>query len=392
MEERQKAVPLLLEALELSLEQLQTEDAKFILAGASIHLNEGSPHLHYVGVPVQYAPNIKNGPKCRNKKSAVFTRETLGTGLQDNVRAAIEPKLKETFGWEFETKVAGRNKDLTKNQIASTKLQEQIRQQQQALKEAQEQLTAINCAIDAAQRNLAATIEDFGSTQIDEFFSDPESYGNIQFLAMECNPDRRFELEKEGLDLKRDMAQEELERTMGPLMAGLDKTIASIQAGEKKLTWEQRRKCFDAHGEMSNEFWPMREDIQSRYSADLQGKYQARQDAYRHYSDSKYVVLRSKSIISVMLAGIRLIADAKKIQRLNQEIKELQGKQRILGQNTASFARFSREYRGDLKAGKFPGNDLLDSMARIVRQLDQERQAFLDRGEVTPSRDEPSLR
>ena len=40
---------------------LNRPNAIFIIVGISIHLNENTPHLHYVGVPVEYDPSAKDG-------------------------------------------------------------------------------------------------------------------------------------------------------------------------------------------------------------------------------------------------------------------------------------------------------------------------------------------
>ena len=131
--ERQLAVPILLQALQETLNELSGTRHRFVLAGASLHMNEGVPHLHYVGVPVEDTPEAKNGLKRRVHKAAVFTKETLGTGLQDNVRAAIEPMVERTFGWKFEAKRTGRNEDMDKRTLVNQKLQEQIDEKSQAL-------------------------------------------------------------------------------------------------------------------------------------------------------------------------------------------------------------------------------------------------------------------
>ena len=77
LEERQKAGPLLLQCLIYTLDELKGENKDFILAGASLHLNEGTPHLHYVGVPVQEIPAAKNGLKKRVKKAARWSKRIV---------------------------------------------------------------------------------------------------------------------------------------------------------------------------------------------------------------------------------------------------------------------------------------------------------------------------
>lgn len=128
-----RMAPILLKMLEETLKELNKGNSRFVLAGASLHLNEGSPHIHYVGVPIHESPTVKKGLTKRVKKSAVFTKETLGEGLQDRVRAKIEPLVMAEFGWEFDEKKTGRNEDLSRNTIANEKLKEQIRQSEKEL-------------------------------------------------------------------------------------------------------------------------------------------------------------------------------------------------------------------------------------------------------------------
>lgn len=157
--ERAKIVPLLLEALDETLKELNGPDHEFKLAGASIHLNEGSPHLHYVGVPIQYTPEAKNGLEVRVKKSAVFTKEVLGEGLQDRVRAKIEPKLKELFGWEFEEKKTGRNEDRDKNTQVNEILKEQIKQNKKELTKQTEEVKQLQAQKETAEERLESLKE-----------------------------------------------------------------------------------------------------------------------------------------------------------------------------------------------------------------------------------------
>ena len=137
--ERLTAAPILMRMLEETLAELNHGDGRFVLAGASLHMNEGTPHVHYVGVPIQDAPEAKRGLKTRVKKSAVFTKDSLGTGLQDNVRAKIEPLIEEAFGWTFIAKKTGRNEDRDKNTQVNEILKEKIHENQKVLSDLKDQ-------------------------------------------------------------------------------------------------------------------------------------------------------------------------------------------------------------------------------------------------------------
>lgn len=105
--------------------QLQGADYLFVVVGFTLHLNEGSPHIHYVGVPIQKQSNPRDGLFYRIKKSAVFNKKTLGPVLQDEVRSIAATEIQKAFGWEFKDKRTGRNDDLDKNTYINEKLKEE---------------------------------------------------------------------------------------------------------------------------------------------------------------------------------------------------------------------------------------------------------------------------
>ena len=366
MEDKQKVVPLLLQALKDTMGELKQEDAEFILAGASIHLNEGSPHLHYVGVPVQHAENAQKGLKTRVKKTAVFTQDTLGTGLQDNVRAKIEPQLMTTFGWEFEEKKAGRNKDLTKNQIANTKLQERI--------------GVMNYIVEETQRDLGERLQRYADERIDAVLCSPAKYHNALFLLAECDDGRLSHLDREGRILKEKVLQGRFQESKDPLVLGLEKAIHSVNSDQiKLLTWEQRQDKWNQYQELSKRFWNLRREMNEYVSE----KYRRERDARRAYYETLYFLEKSEGLLSTLIGLCFLLYEKKKLEDLKWGTKKLSDAKALQWQlqtNTANFATFSREYREDLKAGKMPYDDCLDSMAAIVREMDRECQAFRSQG------------
>lgn len=164
-EERQAIVPILEIMLKETLRELNKniDDGNirryFVLAGASLHMNEGSPHIHYVGVPIEESPHFKTGLSKRVKKTAVFTKDSLGTGLQDNVRAKIEPLIQETFGWKFTEKKTGRNEDRDKNTHVNEILKEQIRENQKILAE-------VDGRLDEAKEKLSSAFQEHREMQM----------------------------------------------------------------------------------------------------------------------------------------------------------------------------------------------------------------------------------
>ena len=63
-------------------------------------------------------------------------------------------------------------------------------------------------------------------------------------------------------------------------------------------------------------------------------------------------------------------------EKINDQIKKLKVEHAMLVRYTASFTRYSQEYRQELKKGKFPGENCMEQMARVIRELDIEYQRY----------------
>ena len=64
-----------MELLNEQLERLEELVPEFKVASAVVHLDESSPHMHVVGVPVE--GGYKRGLKKQAAKTKVFTQESL---------------------------------------------------------------------------------------------------------------------------------------------------------------------------------------------------------------------------------------------------------------------------------------------------------------------------
>ncbi len=93
------------------LDELKRLFPNFIVANAVVHLDEDSPHMHVVGVPVAYG--YTRGLSKQVSKRWVFTPETLSTLLQDKLRAYANHMVDIWFREEIKEKAKGRNHDLT---------------------------------------------------------------------------------------------------------------------------------------------------------------------------------------------------------------------------------------------------------------------------------------
>lgn len=74
----------------------------FVVANAVVHLDEDSPHMHIVGVPV--ADEYKKGLSKQVSKRKVFTKEVLSRVLQDELREVANKEVNDWFGEQIKEK------------------------------------------------------------------------------------------------------------------------------------------------------------------------------------------------------------------------------------------------------------------------------------------------
>lgn len=112
IEEKKKMVEIYNEQV-LELERLVPE---FKITNAVVHLDETSPHMHIVGVPVKY--NCKTGMKMQVGKSDVFTKDRL-TKIQDKMREKCIDSFNKYYKEEatLKEKQKGRNRDIHVSQM-----------------------------------------------------------------------------------------------------------------------------------------------------------------------------------------------------------------------------------------------------------------------------------
>lgn len=115
------------------LHELREQIPQFVIANAVIHLDEDSPHMHVVGVPV--ASGYKKGLSKQVSKRKVFTKEILSDVLQGSFREFASNKSKIVFGEEFREKSKGRNHDLT---VAEYKVSQENQRYEQLREKAEE--------------------------------------------------------------------------------------------------------------------------------------------------------------------------------------------------------------------------------------------------------------
>ena len=93
------------------LDELKRLFPNFIVANAVVHLDEDSPHMHVVGVPVAYG--YTRGLSKQVSKRWVFTPDTLSDLLQGKLRAYANRMVDIWFQDKIKEKEKGRNHDLS---------------------------------------------------------------------------------------------------------------------------------------------------------------------------------------------------------------------------------------------------------------------------------------
>ena len=110
------------EVFQNQIEALEELVPDFKIASAVLHLDEASPHMHIVGVPV--ATGYKRGLAKQTAKTKVFTMETLSM-LQEEMHKKAEEEMEQNpelfAGEEIKTIERGRNSDWSKEYFVHKK-------------------------------------------------------------------------------------------------------------------------------------------------------------------------------------------------------------------------------------------------------------------------------
>lgn len=127
---------------QIILDELRKRLPQFVVANAEVHLDEESPHMHIVGVPV--ADGYKKGLSKQVSKRKVFTKDVLSRVLQDELREVANKEVNDWFGEQIKEKSKGRNHDLT---VAEYK----VAQETEHLEQIQEQVSDADIKLFASQ-------------------------------------------------------------------------------------------------------------------------------------------------------------------------------------------------------------------------------------------------
>ena len=135
---------------QIILDELRKRLPQFVVANAVVHLDEDSPHMHIVGVPV--ADGYKKGLGKQVSKRKVFTKEVLSRVMQDELMEVANKEVNDWFGEQIKEKSKGRNHDLTVAEYKVAQETEHLEQVQEQVHDADIKLFASKIAYRELER------------------------------------------------------------------------------------------------------------------------------------------------------------------------------------------------------------------------------------------------
>lgn len=223
------------------LDRLRKLCPDFKIASAIVHLDEKSPHMHVVGVPV--AEGYKRGLSKRCSKTKVFTQKSLEK-LQEAMRQDITlPDCVKEVDSTLKKRSEGRNRDLTKKEL--TELNEEKKDLQNSIKlleySKKEETEIINNLIEE-EKKLADRIRylrgdksksNWGSRLSDGTFIRADTVVDVQ-KRIEKLQNEEKELQNSIQNLKKEYSEHDL-KAMREENAEKTAQIAILSKENKKL-------------------------------------------------------------------------------------------------------------------------------------------------------------
>ena len=128
------------------------------IANAVVHLDETSPHMHVVGVPV--GRGFKNGPETKVSKRSVFTKETLSVVLQDKLREVANDYTRLYLRENIREKETGRNHDLSVAEYKLAQTERKYEATKTQVTEQEKRSEELTEQIDKKEQVLADKLQD----------------------------------------------------------------------------------------------------------------------------------------------------------------------------------------------------------------------------------------
>lgn len=216
------------------LDRLRKLCPNFKIASAIVHLDEKSPHMHVVGVPV--AEGYKRGLSKRCSKTKIFTQSSLEK-LQEAMRHdIILPDCVAEIDSNLKKRSEGRNRDLTKKEL--TEYNEQKKELQndiKALENTKKEETEIVNKLDDRIRYLRGepSKSSWGQRMPDGTFIKAETVVGVN-KRIETLKNEEKELQKSIQNLKKEYSENDL-KAMREENAEKTAQIAILSKENKKL-------------------------------------------------------------------------------------------------------------------------------------------------------------
>lgn len=186
------------------LEELQYQLPQFVVANAVVHMDEDSPHMHVVGVPVGY----KKGMSKQVSKRKVFTKKVLSVVLQDKLRAFANQKAEIVLGEQIKEKSKGRNHDLSvmeykvlKEEIRYDELKEQADEKQQENEQLEREKAQLVQQYDTLSMRVEVKKMDY--EEVDERVKEANERADRIEAYIKTQSDTLVDLEKKTTKLER---------------------------------------------------------------------------------------------------------------------------------------------------------------------------------------------
>lgn len=190
----------------LILNELQRKLPDFKVANAVIHMDEDSPHMHVVGVPV--ASGFKKSLYRQVSKRSVFTPETLSKILQDDLREFVNQRVEYFLGKQIKEKSKGRNHDLSvveykvvKEEMRFDELKEQADAKQQENELLEREKTQLVQECDTLSMRVAVKQMDY--EEADERVKDANERADRIEAYIKTQSDSLVDLEEKATKLER---------------------------------------------------------------------------------------------------------------------------------------------------------------------------------------------
>ena len=149
----------------------------FVVANAVGHLDEDSPHMNIVGVPV--ADGYKKGLRKQASKRKVFTKEVLSRVLQDELREIANKEVNDWFGEQIKEKSKGRNHDLSVAEYKVAQESKKLEEIQQQNNEEQAKNTKLRSS-NASISYQITTLEKSHNRNIDMIAADEDRLERVR--------------------------------------------------------------------------------------------------------------------------------------------------------------------------------------------------------------------